>query len=74
MIGLGDEAVDGGLEVDDRTEDAPFQTPPGELGEEGLDGVEPRTGGRGEVEDESRVPGEPFSDLRVFCGWRSCRG
>ena len=68
-MGLGDEAVDGGLEVDDRTEDAPFQTPPGELGEEGLDGVEPRAGGWGEVEDKHRVSGEPFSDLRVFvCG------
>ena len=39
---LGDEAVDGGLEVDQRVECAALEAPPGELGEEALDGVEPR--------------------------------
>ncbi len=68
MIGLGDKTVDGGLEVDNRSEDAPFQAPLGKLGEESLDGVEPRARGRGEVEDKPRVSGEPFSDLRVFVG------
>ncbi len=39
---LGDEAVDGGLEVDQRVERAALQPPLGELGEEAFDGVEPR--------------------------------
>ena len=38
---LGDEAVDGGLEVDDRAEGSVLEVPPGELGEEALDGVQP---------------------------------
>jgi hypothetical protein len=36
-----DEAIDGGLQIDDRYEDAAFQSPLGELGEEALDCVEP---------------------------------
>ena len=38
---LGDEAVDGGLEVDDRAEGSVLEAAPGELGEEALDGVQP---------------------------------
>ena len=41
MVGLVEIAVDSGLEVDDRSEDAALQAPLGERGEEGLDGVEP---------------------------------
>ena len=63
---LGDEAVDGGLEVDDRVEDAALQAALGELGEETLDRVEPRTGRWREVEGEARVPVEPCADLGVF--------
>ena len=37
----GDEAVDGGLEVDDRAEGSVLEAAPGELGEEALDGVQP---------------------------------
>src|SRR5260221_6234787 len=55
MVGLGDEAVDGGLEVDDRAKDAALEAAPGEFGEEALDGIEPRARGRGEVEDETRA-------------------
>jgi hypothetical protein len=33
-VGLGDEAMDGGLEVDDRFEDAAFQPTARQLGEE----------------------------------------
>ena len=40
-VGLGEETVDGGLEVDDGAEDATFQAAPGQLGEEALDGIEP---------------------------------
>jgi hypothetical protein len=36
-----EEAVDGGLEVDDGAEDAAFQAAPGQPGEEALDRVEP---------------------------------
>ena len=41
MIGLFDEAVDGGLEIDDGAEHAAFEAAPGELGEETFDGIEP---------------------------------
>lgn len=40
-IGFLDEAVDGGLKVDDGTEDAALQSSSGQFGEEALDGVEP---------------------------------
>ena len=40
-VGLGDEAVDGRLKVDDRGEHAAFQPALGELGEEALDGIQP---------------------------------
>jgi hypothetical protein len=36
-----DEAIDGGLEVDERMEDAVLEPPPRELCEEALDGIEP---------------------------------
>ena len=65
---LGEEAVDGGLEVDERAEDAALEAAPGELGEEALDGVEPGARGRGEVEGPARVPGEPGADLGVLVG------
>ena len=45
-----EEAVDGGLKVDDGSEDAALQPQFAQCGEEALDGVEPRGGGRGEVE------------------------
>ena len=38
---FGDEAIDGGLEIDDGSEDASLQSPLGELGEEPFDGIEP---------------------------------
>jgi hypothetical protein len=38
---LYEEAVNGGLEVGDGSEDAALEAPPCELGEEALDGVEP---------------------------------
>ena len=41
-VGFGDEAVDGGLQLDDRGEHAAFQPAVGELGEEALDGIQPR--------------------------------
>ena len=41
IIGLLQEAVDRGLEFDDRAEDAALETAAGQFGEEALDGVEP---------------------------------
>ena len=40
-VGLGEEAVDGGLEVDDGAEEAAFQAAPRQPGEEALDRIEP---------------------------------
>ena len=67
-IGLGDEAIDGGLQIDDGAEDATLQSSLGQLGEEALDGVEPGTRGRREVEGEALVPGQPGADLWVRVG------
>ena len=74
LVVLGDEAVDGGLEVDDGAEDAALQPPLGQLGEEALDGVEPRAGGRREVEGEALDGGRARRAPWGACGRRSCRG
>jgi hypothetical protein len=37
VVGLAQEAVDGGLEIDDAFEDAAFEPTPGQLGKEALD-------------------------------------
>src|SRR5262245_58451502 len=68
MVCLGDEAVDGGLEVGDGSEDTALEAPRGELGEEPLDGGEPGAGGWGEVEDEAGMAGQPHPDLGMFVG------
>ena len=54
-VGLGDEAVDGGLKLDDRGEDAALEPLPGEFGKPTFDRVGPRTRSRSEVEGEARV-------------------
>ena len=38
---FADEAIDSGLEIDEGMEDAVLEPPPGQLGEEALDGIEP---------------------------------
>jgi hypothetical protein len=55
-----DEAIDGGLQVDDRYEDATFQSPLGELREEALDGLEPGCRGWSEVEGPAWMPCQPL--------------
>ena len=45
-IDLFEESVDGGLEIDEQSEDTAFQAPLGQFGEEAFDGVEPRGRGR----------------------------
>jgi hypothetical protein len=47
-IVLSDEAVDGGLKIDNGMEDAVLEPAPGEFGEEALDGVESGAGWWGE--------------------------
>jgi len=67
-VGLGDEAVDGGLHIDDGVEDTALQSTPAEFGEKPLDGVEPGTRGWCEVEDETRVAIEPGTNVRMLVG------
>ena len=64
-----EESVNGGLEISDGSKDAALQSAPGELGEEPLDGVEPRAGGRREVEGEALVPSQPGANPRVGVGF-----
>ena len=40
LVGVLDEAVDGGLKIDDGSEDAALQSSSGQFGEEALDRVE----------------------------------
>jgi len=56
VVGFSDEAVDGGLKLDNRCEDAAFEALPGELGKQAFDGIGPGAGSRGEVEGEARMP------------------
>ena len=65
---LSDVAVDGGLKVDDRAKDATADAPAGESREEGFHRVEPGRRGRREVEDPSRMAGQPSAHLGVFVG------
>ena len=67
LVVVGDEAVDGGLEIDDALEDAALEATLGEDGEEALDGVEPAGGGRGEVEGPARMPAQP--SITLGCLW-----
>src|SRR5687767_8078829 len=65
-VGLDEVAVDRRLELDQRAEDTALETPPGQLGEEALDRVQPRGRGRGEVEGPTRVPLQPSPDLGML--------
>jgi hypothetical protein len=67
-VGLGNEAVDGGLEIDDGVKDAALQSTPAELCEKSLDGVEPGARGWCEMEDKSRMAIEPSANVRMFVG------
>src|SRR5436309_5876886 len=68
VVGLIEEAVDGGLEVDDRAEYATLEAALGQLGEEALDRIEPGGGGRRVVEDEAGMPIQPGADLGMLVG------
>ena len=64
-VGLGDEAVDGGLKLDDRGEDAALEPLPGKFGKPAFDRVGPGTRSRGEMEGEARMAGEPAAHPRL---------
>ena len=66
LIILLDEAVYGGLKVDDRAEDAALEASSAELGEQAFDGVEPRARCRREVEAPPQMAREPGADLRML--------
>src|SRR6266436_6916590 len=72
LVVVGDEAIDGGLEIDDAFEDAALEAPLGEDGEETLDGVEPT--GRGGREMNHPFGGSrPRATLWPRTGSRSSR-
>ena len=68
FVVLGKEAVDGGLKVDQRVEDAAFEAAVGQLGEAALDGIDPGTRRWRKVEGEARVPLEPLADPGMLVG------
>ena len=63
---LLDVALDGGLQIDDGMEDAALQALSGQGGEEILDGVEPGSRCRCEMEDPAGMTLEPGHDLGMF--------
>ena len=66
FVVLGQEAVDGGLKVDEGMKDAAFEASVGEFCEEALDGIEPGARRWCKVEGKARVPVEPLADLWVL--------
>src|ERR1700741_593665 len=63
-----EEAIEGGLEVDDGSEDAALETALGQDGEKALDGVEPGSRGWGEVEGRAGRASEPFARGGMLVG------
>ncbi len=68
LVGFGDEAIDGGLEIYDGMEDTALETPFCEFGEESFDGIEPGAGCWREVEGEPVVAIEPGPNLWMLMG------
>ena len=65
---LGDEVVDGNLQVHDGSEHASLEATARELGEEAFDRIEPGCRGRGEVERPAGMPCQPLAYLRMLVG------
>ena len=63
---FSDIAFDGGLEVNDRMEDATAETPACDHGEETLNGVDPGCRCRRKVKGPSGMTGEPGPDFGVL--------
>ena len=70
FVSFGDEAIAGGLEINEGVEDAALEPPPGEFSEEALDGVEPRRRCWRKVEDKPLVAIEPSPGLWMLTGRR----
>jgi hypothetical protein len=68
FVGVGEVAVERGLEIDDAAEDAVLQLLRGEFGEHALDRGEPGGRGRGEMEVKPRMPFEPGADPGLCWG------
>lgn len=65
---LGDEVVDGGLQVNDGSKHASLEATARELSEEAFNRIKPGCGGQGEVECPAGVPGQPLVDPRMLVG------
>src|SRR5215472_6215910 len=50
------------------SENPAFEAAPGQLGEEALNGIQPGGGGRREMKDKPRMPGEPGANFGVLVG------
>jgi hypothetical protein len=66
VIGFGEIAVDGGLEIDDAGEHSALEPLPGQLRKEAFDGTKPGGRGRSEMEMEPRMAFEPGTDLGML--------
>ena len=66
VVGFGDEAADGGLKLDDRSEEAAFEPVSGELGKQAFNRIGPGAGSRGEVEGEASMPLQPSRHLGML--------
>ena len=63
---LAEIAVDRGLQIDQRAEDATLQPPAGEGGKKAFNGIGPGARGWGEVKRPAWVTSEPGADLGMF--------
>jgi hypothetical protein len=68
IVGFLEEAVDGGLQIDDRLEDPALEAALGQFGEEAFDGIEPGSRSRGEMENKAELAIEPGAHLGVLVG------
>jgi hypothetical protein len=67
FVGFLQEAVDGGLEIDDRAKEPAFEASLGEFGEEALDRIEPRNRGPGVMEDKRGCRSSQARTLACLC-------
>ena len=67
VIGIGEVAVNGGLEINDTLEHASLEPLLGQFGEKTFDGIEPGRRCRGEVEMEPLMPWSQARTLGCLC-------
>ena len=65
---FADVSLDGGLQVDQRAEDAALQSPADEGGKEGFHRIGPGAGSRREMKHPVGVPGEPGAHFGMLVG------